>query len=58
MYESFFGLSELPFELKLIRNTCFLTARQREALSSLQYGLFSAKALTLLLGEAGTGKPR
>ena len=56
MYESFYGLSELPFELTANPKYLFLSARQREALSTLQYGLFSAKSLTLLIGEAGTGK--
>ena len=56
MYESYFGLSELPFELTANPKYLFLTERQREALSTLQYGLFSAKALTILVGEAGTGK--
>jgi general secretion pathway protein A len=56
MYESFFGLTELPFELTANPKYLFLTMGQREALSTVQYGLFSAKALTLLVGEAGTGK--
>src|SRR6266496_917206 len=56
MYESFYGLSELPFELTANPKYLFLTARQREALSTLQYGLLSAKSLTVLIGEAGTGK--
>jgi type II secretory pathway predicted ATPase ExeA len=56
MYEGFYGLSELPFELTANPKYLFLTARQREALSILQYGLFSAKSLTVLIGEAGTGK--
>ena len=56
MYESFYGLSELPFELTANPKFLYLSASQREALSTLQYGLFSAKALTLLIGEAGTGK--
>ena len=34
----------------------FLAGRQREALSNLRYGLTTARGLTLLLGEAGTGK--
>jgi type II secretory pathway predicted ATPase ExeA len=33
-----------------------MTPRHREALSNLQYGLSSAKAVTVLIGEAGTGK--
>ena len=56
MYEAYFGLAELPFELTANPKYLFLTARQREALSILQYGLFSAKSLTMLVGEAGTGK--
>ena len=56
MYEAFYGLSELPFELTANPKYLFLTTRQREALSTLQYGLLSAKAMTVLIGEAGTGK--
>src|SRR5262249_6002152 len=56
MYESFYGLSELPFELTANPKYLFLTARHREALSLLEYGLLSAKSLTVLIGEAGTGK--
>ena len=56
MYESFYGFSELPFELTANPKYLFLSARQREALSVLQYGLFAAKSITLLIGEAGTGK--
>jgi general secretion pathway protein A len=56
MYQSFYGLSELPFELTANPKYLFLTPRQREALSILQYGLLSAKSLTVLIGEAGTGK--
>jgi general secretion pathway protein A len=56
MYESFYGLSERPFELTADPRYLFLTVKQREALSNLQYGLLSARSLTLLTGEAGTGK--
>ena len=56
MYERFYGLSELPFELTADPKYLFLTPRQREALSMLQYGLSSARSLTVLIGEAGTGK--
>jgi type II secretory pathway predicted ATPase ExeA len=56
MYQQFYGLSQLPFELLPDPAYLFLTARHREALSNLQYGLFSARALTVLIGEAGTGK--
>jgi general secretion pathway protein A len=56
MYEDYFGLTELPFELTANPRYLFLAAKQREALSVLQYGLLSAKSLTVLVGEPGTGK--
>jgi len=56
MYLRFFGLRELPFELTPNPKFLFLTPQHREALSNLQYGLFSAKSMTVLIGEAGTGK--
>ena len=56
MYETFYGLRERPFELVPNPRFLFLTSRQREALSNLQYGLTTARGLTLLIGEAGTGK--
>jgi general secretion pathway protein A len=56
MYESFYGLRELPFQLTPNPKYLYLTPRHREALSTLEYGLFSAKAVTVLIGEAGTGK--
>ncbi len=56
MYQAFYGLRELPFELTANPRYLFLTPRQREALSVLQYGLMSAKSLTVLVGDAGLGK--
>jgi general secretion pathway protein A len=56
MYERFYGLRELPFELTANPRYLFFSARHREALSNLEYGLSSAKAVTVLIGEAGTGK--
>src|SRR5881397_1938534 len=56
MYQRFYGLRDLPFELTPNPKFLFLTPQHREALSNLQYGLLSAKSLTVLIGEAGTGK--
>jgi general secretion pathway protein A len=56
MYERFYGLRERPFDLVPNPRYLFLTARQREALSNLRYGLTTPRGLTLLIGEAGTGK--
>ena len=56
MYLDFFGLRELPFELTPNPRDLDLTPRHLEALSNLQYGLTASKAVTVLIGEAGTGK--
>jgi general secretion pathway protein A len=56
MYLEYYGLRELPFELTTHPGSLYLTARHREALSNLQYGLAAAKTLTVLTGEPGTGK--
>ena len=56
MYESFFGLRERPFDLTTNPRFLFLTPRHREALSTLRYGLSAPRGLTMLLGDAGTGK--
>lgn len=56
MYEQFFGLRELPFELTPDPRFLVLTDGHEEALSNLEYGVSSRKGITLLLGEAGSGK--
>ena len=56
MYTTFYRLAELPFELSPNPKYLLLTARHREALANLQYGISARKSLTLLIGEAGTGK--
>jgi general secretion pathway protein A len=56
MYEAFYGLSEGPFELTANPKFLLLTTRHREALSNIRYGMTGRKGLTLLLGDAGTGK--
>jgi len=56
MYERFYGLSERPFDLSPNPRFLVLTPQHREALSNVEYGISSRKGITLLLGEAGTGK--
>ena len=56
MYESFYGFREAAFELTSNPRFLFLTSQHREALCHLEYGLSSAKPITVLIGEAGTGK--
>ena len=56
MYQEFFGLRALPFELAADPKYLYRSAGHAEALANLQYGLSAAKAVTLMIGEAGTGK--
>jgi type II secretory pathway predicted ATPase ExeA len=56
MYEHFYGLSARPFDLTPNPRYLVLTSEHREALSNLEYAIASRTGLTLLLGEAGTGK--
>lgn len=56
MYERFFGLRERPFDLTPNPRYLYLTGKHREALGNLQYGITGRKGITLLVGEAGTGK--
>jgi general secretion pathway protein A len=56
MYESFYGLEERPFDLALNPRRLLLTPQHREALGNLEYGILSKNGVTLLIGEAGTGK--
>lgn len=56
MYEQHFGMRERPFELTPDPRYLVLTPSHEEALANLEYGITSRKAITLLLGHAGTGK--
>jgi general secretion pathway protein A len=56
IYGPFFGLSKPPFDLTANAEFLFLTPHLQEALSNLRYGLANSRGLTVLLGEAGTGK--
>jgi general secretion pathway protein A len=56
MYEQFYGLRERPFDLTPNPRFLYLTGGHSEALSNLQYGIAGRKGITLLIGEAGTGK--
>jgi general secretion pathway protein A len=56
MYESYFGLRERPFQLTPNPRYLFLNPSHREALATLRDGLSAPRGVTLLLGEAGTGK--
>jgi type II secretory pathway predicted ATPase ExeA len=56
MYEQFFGLKARPFDLTPDPRYLVATDVHREALSNLEYAILSRKGITLLVGEAGTGK--
>jgi general secretion pathway protein A len=56
MYEEFYGLRERPFRLTSDLKYLLLTPKHQEALSNLEYGIATNSGMTLLLGEAGTGK--
>ncbi|HUK35520.1 MAG TPA: AAA family ATPase [Vicinamibacterales bacterium] len=56
MYEEFFGLRERPFELIPNPRFLFLSQHHQEALTHLNYGLSGRPGITLVIGDAGTGK--
>ncbi|WP_199610882.1 XrtA/PEP-CTERM system-associated ATPase [Flocculibacter collagenilyticus] len=56
MYESFFGLTEKPFQLTPDPNVFFASKLHKRALSYLQYGLSQAEGFIVIAGDIGTGK--
>jgi general secretion pathway protein A len=56
MYEQYYGLRERPFDLSPNPRFLFLSEGHREALTHLRYGLTGRPGLTVIVGEAGTGK--
>ena len=56
MYEEFFGLRALPFNLTPDPAFLFLPSKHREALAGLTYAVLARKGFVVLTGDAGTGK--
>jgi type II secretory pathway predicted ATPase ExeA len=56
MYESFYGLRERPFDLALNPQGLLLTPQHHEALANIEHGISARVGITVLVGEAGTGK--
>jgi general secretion pathway protein A len=56
MYQQFYGFHARPFDLTPDPRYLVATDIHREALNNLEYGIASRKGITLLVGEAGTGK--
>lgn len=56
MYERFFGLRELPFNITPNPHYLFLSETHEEALQHLRYGIQARKGFIVLTGEVGCGK--
>lgn len=56
MYTDYYGLNSRPFENTPDPRFLFLSTQHREVLSSLIYGINSAKGFILVAGGIGTGK--
>lgn len=56
MYQAFFGFNEPPFHITPDPKFLFLTAKHREALASLIFGVQNRQGFIVLIGEVGCGK--
>jgi general secretion pathway protein A len=56
MYKEYFRLKDLPFSISPDPAFLYMSAKHREALAHLVYGVKSDSAFVLLTGEVGTGK--
>lgn len=56
MYNAFYNLKDNPFRLTPDPSFIYMTSRHREALAGLVYSACTRPGLSLLIGEAGTGK--
>ena len=56
MYDSYFGLTELPFSIAPDPRYLYLSDGHREALAHLLYGIGEGGGFLQLTGEVGTGK--
>ncbi|MDD4183753.1 MAG: AAA family ATPase [Candidatus Omnitrophica bacterium] len=56
MYEKYYGLKILPFNITSNPGFFFESVSHKEALSCLLYGISSKTGLMLITGEVGTGK--
>ncbi|MEE4191035.1 MAG: AAA family ATPase [Halieaceae bacterium] len=56
MYYRYFGLKEEPFSIAVNPRYLFMSARHRDALAHLLYGVGAGGGFILLTGEVGTGK--
>jgi general secretion pathway protein A len=56
MYQSYYGLTELPFHITPDPKFLYLSPTHQEALQHLKYGVFEKKGFIVLIGEVGCGK--
>ena len=56
MYQGFFGLRELPFNITPDPRFLYLSPTLQEALRHLRYGITEKKGFIVLVGEVGCGK--
>jgi general secretion pathway protein A len=56
MYQSFYGFSEMPFNITPDPRFLYLSPTHQEALQHLKYGVQQRKGFITLIGEVGCGK--
>jgi putative secretion ATPase (PEP-CTERM system associated) len=56
MYEEFYGFNEKPFQIVPNPDYLYLSAKHKNALTCLEYGLSENVGFILLTGEIGSGK--
>lgn len=56
MYEKFYSVRSNPFALTPDPEYLFLSEEQREAIASLVYAVLARRGVSVLIGDAGTGK--
>ena len=56
MYEEFYGLNQLPFQLLPDPNFFYRSRKHEKALTYLEYGVFERAGFMVITGEIGTGK--
>ncbi|MCH6257760.1 AAA family ATPase [Puniceicoccaceae bacterium K14] len=56
MYQSFYGLKEMPFNITPDPNFLYLSPTHQEALQHIKYGVAEKKGFIVLTGEVGCGK--
>lgn len=56
MYQSYYGLAELPFHITPDPKFLYLSPTHQEALQHLKFGVFEKKGFIVIVGEVGCGK--